>query len=144
MEPRRRERDEHADEDDEAAGLTGSGAAVAVALALTGTFGLVTYYTAARLREMALRVALGARAGSVSWLVARRTLRSVAVGLAIGALFLSLMQRGIERFAYETSVWDPLVLAIIAAMVGVVAAAAMLVPLRRVRRLSPQALLRGD
>lgn len=124
--------------------VLGSGVVVAVVLALTGTFGLVTYYTAARLREIALRVALGARAGSVAWLVARRTLRSVAVGLAIAALFLSLAQRAVERFAYETSVWDPLVLAIIAAMVGVVAGAAMLVPLRCVRRLSPQELLRGD
>ena len=113
-------------------------------LALTGTFGLVTYYTAARLREIAPRVALGARAGSVAWLVARRTLRSVAVGLAIGALFLSLAQRAVERFAYETSVWGPTVLATIAAMVGVVAAAAVLVPLRRVRRLSRQEPLRGD
>lgn len=79
----------------------------------------MTYHTAARLRGIALR-------------------------LAIGALFLSLMHRGIERFADETSVWDPMVLAIIAVMVGIVAAAAVLVPLRRVQRLSPQELLRGD
>lgn len=71
-------------------------------------------------------------------------LRGIALRLAIGALFLSLMRRGIERFADETSVWDPMVLAIIAVMVGIVAAAAVLVPLRRVQRLSPQELLRGD
>lgn len=124
--------------------VLGSGAMVAVLLALTGTFGLVTYYTTARLREMALRVALGAPVGAVVWLVARRTLRSVGVGLGFGSLTLGFMQGGMKRFAYETSLRDPSVLALIAAMVGIVAAAAILVPLRRVRRLAPQELLRAE
>lgn len=80
----------------------------------------------------------------VVWLVARRTLRSVAVGLACGSLLLGIMQDGIARFAYDTSVWHPLVLAIICGLVAIVAAAALLVPLRRVRRLSPQQLLRAE
>jgi ABC-type antimicrobial peptide transport system permease subunit len=124
--------------------VLGSGVVVAVLLAAIGTFGLVTYYTTARLRELALRVALGAPVAAVVWLVARRTLRSVAVGLGVGALSLGIMERGVRRFAYGTSVWDPSALALIAAMVGVVAAAAVLVPLRRVRGLAPQELLRSE
>jgi predicted permease len=124
--------------------VLGSGVVVAVLLAAIGTFGLVTYYTTARLRELALRVALGAPVAAVVWLVARRTLRSVAVGLGVGALTLGVMERGVERFAYGTSVWDPPALALIAVLVAIVAAAAMLVPLRRVRGLAPQELLRAE
>jgi predicted lysophospholipase L1 biosynthesis ABC-type transport system permease subunit len=124
--------------------ILGSGAAVAVLLAMIGVFGLVSYYTAARLPELALRVALGAPARTLAWLVARGTLRSVAIGVAVASLLLWIVQRFVQRFAYETSALSPTVLAAVALLVATVATVALVVPLRRVRRLSPQELLRAD
>ncbi|HEU4629966.1 MAG TPA: ABC transporter permease [Gemmatimonadaceae bacterium] len=122
--------------------VLGSGAVVTVLLAMTGVFGLVSYYTTARLPELALRVALGAPARAVVWLVARGTIRSVAIGAACGALFVGIVQRVLTRFLYETSAVDPVVLAGIALLVTIVVAVAVAVPLRRMRRLAPQELLR--
>ena len=124
------------------AAVLGGGALVTVLLSTMGVVGLVSYYTAARLPELALRVALGAPARRVAWLVARGTLRSVAIGIALGALALTVVEDGVRRFLYETSIGDPVVLALVALTTLVVAAAALVVPLRRLRRMSPQELLR--
>ncbi|HEX3160486.1 MAG TPA: ABC transporter permease, partial [Gemmatimonadaceae bacterium] len=124
--------------------VLGSGALVTMLLAMTGVVGLVSYYTAVRLPELALRVALGAPTRAVVWLVARGTLQSVGVGVVVGALFFGFAQRFVERFAYETSVFAPAVLGGIVLLVLVVAAMALVGPLRRVRRIAPQELLRID
>ena len=124
--------------------VLGSGAVVTMLLAMTGVFGLVSYYTAVRLPELALRVALGAPTRAVALLVARSTLRSVAIGVAVGALFFGFAQRFVERFAYQTSVFAPSVLGGIVLLVLLVAAMALVGPLRRVRRIAPQELLRAE
>ncbi|MHB1222645.1 MAG: ABC transporter permease [Gemmatimonadaceae bacterium] len=124
--------------------VLGSGAVVTVLLAMTGVFGLVSYYTTARLPELALRVALGAPTRTVVWLVTRGTLRSLSIGVLVGALFLSWVQRFVERFAFATSAFDPMVLGVVVLLVLTVAAMAVTVPLRRVQRLAPQELLRPE
>lgn len=124
--------------------VLGSGAVTAVLLAMTGVVGLVSYYTTARLPELALRVALGAPLRRVVWLVSQGTLRSVAIGLVCGSLTLATIQKGLQRFAFGTSTFAPLTLVLIAAAVLLVALVALLVPLRRLQRLSPQELLRSE
>lgn len=124
--------------------VLGSAAGATVLLALTGVVGLVLFYTTARLPELALRLALGGPTWRVAWLVARGTLRSVAIGLACGALLLAIIQDGIRRFTVETSTLAPEVLALIALAVLLVAVVALAVPLRHLRRLTPSQLLRLD
>lgn len=124
--------------------VLGSGALAAVLLSIIGVVGLVSYYTTARLPELALRIALGAPLRRVVWLVARKTLHSVGFGLAGGALTLAIVQKGISRFTYDTSTTAPLTLALIALAVILVALVALAVPLSRLRRLSPQQLLRVE
>lgn len=119
-----------------------SGAVAAVLLAITGVVGLVSYYTAARLPELALRMALGAPLRAEAWLVAEGTLRSIMIGLACGALTLTIIQDGVRRFTFETSTSTPTVLLLIAVVVLTVAAVAIAVPLRRLARLSPHEVLR--
>jgi len=122
--------------------IIGSGAVTTVLLAMMGVFGLVTYYTTARLPELALRLTWGAQPRAAAWLVARRTLRSVAIGVGVAVLLLTFVQRFVERFAFETSAYDPLVLGGVALLVGLVALTSLLVPLRRLQRMSPHELLR--
>lgn len=124
--------------------VLGSGALAAVLLSIIGVVGLVSYYTTARLPELALRIALGAPLRRVVWLVARKTLHSVGFGLVGGALTLAIIQDGIRRFTYDTSTRAPLTLVLIASVVLVVALVALAVPLSRLSRLSPQHLLRID
>ena len=124
--------------------VLGSGAVVTMLLAMTGVFGLVSYYTTARLPELALRVALGAPTRTVVWLVTRGTLRSLVIGVFVGSLFLAWIQRFVERFAFATSAFDPMVLGVVVLLVLTVAAMALIVPLRRLHRLAPQELLRPE
>jgi predicted permease len=124
--------------------VLGSGAVAAVLLSIIGVVGLVSYYTTARLPELALRIALGAPLRRVVWLVARNTLRSVGFGLLGGALTLAFVQDGIRRFTYDTSTTAPVTLLLIAGVVMLVALVALAVPLSRLRRLSPQQLLRAE
>ncbi len=124
--------------------VLGSGAIAAVLLSIIGVVGLVSYYTTARLPELALRIALGAPLSRVVWLVAQKTLHSVGFGLVGGALTLAIVQRGISRFTYDTSTTAPVTLALIALVVILVALVALAVPLSRLRHLSPQQLLRTE
>ena len=65
--------------------------------------------TLARLSARRRRAVKAFRPGvaCVAWLVARGTLRSVAIGIALGALVLTVVRDGVRRFLYETSTGDP-------------------------------------
>jgi hypothetical protein len=113
-------------------------------LAATGIFGMASYAVARRLREMGIRVALGAQRGQVLRAALSRTMFLLGIGSVAGLILGALGSRVLASIVYEATVYDPLVVTgAIGAMVliGLMAAA---VPARRAVSVEPAALLREE
>ena len=119
-------------------------AAVALVIAAVGLFGVVSFTTTLRLREIGIRVALGARSLDVMRVVAGAGLGAVIVGLVVGTAGSLIATRWMGDVLYETSPRDPAVLAQTAGVLLAVAAAAVVVPVIRALRSPPAAILRAE
>jgi ABC-type antimicrobial peptide transport system permease subunit len=113
-------------------------------LAATGIFGMASYTVAQRLRELGIRVALGAQRRQVLRAAMSRTVLLLAGGSVAGLLLGVLASRVLASIVYEATVYDPVVITgALAAMVAIGAAAAA-VPARRAVRVDPATLLRDE
>jgi len=116
----------------------------ALFLVCLGLYGVMSQWAGQRTREIGVRMALGASAGGVRWLVLRQALPLVAVGVALGlpaALALSRLMAGL---LYGVSPGDPLTLGLAALLMFAVAAAAAYLPARRASRVDPMLALRSE
>lgn len=117
---------------------------LALALAAVGVYGVMAYDVTRRLREIGIRIALGARGrGIVRWIVAQTlpvALAGVVAGLALAAALVRLL-RGL---LFQVEPMDPLTFGAAAAFVLLVALAAGIIPARRAVRVSPVDVLRGE
>jgi len=113
-------------------------------LAATGIFGMASYTVARRLREMGIRVALGAQKKQVLEAALGRTVLLLAIGSLAGLGLGILGSRVLASVVYEATVYDPVVLSLaIVAMVAIGAIAA-LAPARRAIMANPAVLLREE
>jgi predicted permease len=121
--------------------LIGSFAALALVLAALGLYAVVSYAVTSRVREFALRLALGADRARVSRLVLGRALRLAGVGLCAG----TLLALGVSTFVWTppAPVGLPLYAAVTAVLLTV-AAVASLVPALRIGRVDPATALRHE
>jgi putative ABC transport system permease protein len=126
------------------AAMLGVFGALALLLAAVGVYGVISYDVGQRTREIAVRMALGARAADVAALVMRDGLRMVAVGGVIGTLVSLAGGRVLEPLLYATSPRDPVVLAGVALVLLVVATMACLLPARRAMRVDINAAIREE
>jgi len=113
-------------------------------LAATGIFGMASYAVARRLREMGIRVALGAQRAQVLRAALGRTMLLLGIGSVAGLVLGALGSRVLASIVYEATVYDPLVVTgAVGAMVliGIMAAA---VPAQRAVSVEPAALLREE
>ena len=117
---------------------------VALVIAAVGLYAVVSFTAVQRTSEIAVRLALGARAHHVLTAVATDGLSAVAVGLGAGLATALLLRRWIGPLLFQTSPSDPMVMVGVAALLFVVAAVAILIPTRRALRYSPAAILRVD
>ena len=117
---------------------------LALVLAAIGLYGVIAYNVVQRSHEMGVRVALGARARDVVWLVVRQGALVGAVGIVTGSAIAMLGARWIEPLLFDESAHDPLVYAIVAVTMLAVAVAASFVPARRAARADPNAALRSE
>jgi putative ABC transport system permease protein len=124
--------------------LLGAFGAVALALAVVGVYGVVSYVVTQRLREIGIRVALGARRGEVIRLVMAGAMKPVAAGLVAGAASAVAAARLLGTLLYDVKPGDPLVIAAIAATLALSAAAASLIPGARATRVDPVTVLRAE
>jgi putative ABC transport system permease protein len=124
--------------------LVGMFAALGLTLAMVGVFGVLAYSVQQRTREFGVRVALGATAGSVARLVARRGARVILPGLAIGLLAAVALGRTISTFLFGVQPLDPVTLTAVAALLVVTAGAAAFVPALRAARADPAITLRSE
>jgi len=119
-------------------------ASLALMLAAVGIYGILSYAVTERRHEIGIRVALGARAPSVAWLVVRQGLVLAVMGVGLGALAAYLGGRSLSALLYQVGAADPLTFAIVAALVLAVSIVACYVPAWRASRLDPLIALRTE
>jgi predicted permease len=113
-------------------------------LAITGIFGMAAYTVSKRLRELGIRIALGADQRKVLGAALGRTFRLLAIGSITGMILGVLATRVLSSIVYQATPKDPVILGgVILTMlcVGVVAA---LIPARRALAVDPMILLRDE
>jgi putative ABC transport system permease protein len=116
-------------------------AAASLLLVAIGLYGVISFSTAQRTREIGIRVALGARRGDVLRLVLLAGLRLAGTGCALGVVATLALGRLVTGLLYGVAAADPLTLAAVAALVSLVAMLATYIPARRATRLDPRAAL---
>jgi ABC-type antimicrobial peptide transport system permease subunit len=124
--------------------LFGAFAAVALMLALVGLYGVVSHSVERRLREMAIRVAVGASTSDVRRLILLQGMMPVFVGIVVGLAGVGAAVRVITSLLYLVEPVDPPVFAAVPALVLAIALAAIWVPARRATRVDPAAAIRME
>jgi putative ABC transport system permease protein len=118
-------------------------AGTGLVLSAVGLFGLTSYTVAKRMREMALRMALGALPANVLWLLFGRVVAQVMVGLTLGVAGAYALGQVLRGMLVQTSPTEPEVFAAVGIVLLLVAAMTCLVPARRATRIEPVAVLRA-
>jgi predicted permease len=124
--------------------LVGAFAGLALLLGAVGIFGVVSFATARRTRELGVRMALGARAADLHVLVVGETLRTVGVGILVGLAAAVAGARLLRTLVYEVSATDPLTFVLVPVIVLSVAVLAAVIPARRAARVDPVTVLRAE
>jgi predicted permease len=127
-----------------AAGVAGGLSALALALAALGVYGVVAYVVSRRLREVGVRMALGAAAQDVQQLILRQTLRPVVIGMAIGLGIAAAVVRVLRAALFGVSPYDPAAFISAPAIMLGIAVFAALIPTRRAMRVDPMSVLRSE
>jgi predicted permease len=124
--------------------LSGFFGALAVLLAAVGLYGLTACTAAHRRREIAIRMALGARRTEVITLVLRRSVGLTATGVFLGLAATAGITRYVEGLLYGVTPLDPATLIGVSLLFLAVAATASSMPARRASRLDPMVVLRAE
>jgi putative ABC transport system permease protein len=123
-------------------------AIVTFALALIGLYAVTGHTVERWTKELGLRIALGAGGGQIVWLVIRRVVTQLSIGLALGLLgalaFDRLFSDPATRAAERVHMMDPMALLVIVLSIAAVAVVACVVPIRRAARVDPLIALRAD
>ncbi len=124
--------------------LAAAFAAMALLVAGLGIYAVVSYTVAQRSAEIGIRAALGARVADIYGLVLRQGMAPVAAGLVLAVGAAIAFGPVLRSLLYGIGGRDPLTIAAGAAVLGIVALVACLIPARRASRVDPLAALRGE
>ena len=119
-------------------------AGLALLLAAVGLYGVLAYSAMRRLREIAVRLALGARPAHIRGLVMGHGLRLFGVGIAVGALGVAASANVIRSFLFGVSPLDAQTYLIVGFILSVVTILAAWLPARRACRVNPITALRAE
>jgi predicted permease len=122
-------------------------AALALLLASVGIYGVISYSVTQRLREIAVRMALGAEKRQVFQMVIGQGLRMAIVGLMLGAaaaLILTRLLKSFSHLLYGVGASDPVTFAVVSLLLTAVAVVACYIPARRAARVDPMVALRYE
>jgi predicted permease len=111
-------------------------------LSVAGTFGLASYTVSKRLRELGIRVALGAQGKQVLAAALGRMLVLLASGSVVGILLGVAASRLLSAIVYQASAQDPLVIAAVVATMAMTGLLSVAGPVKRALRIDPAILLR--
>jgi putative ABC transport system permease protein len=118
----------------EVASLIGGFAVLAFALAAVGVYGVIAYSTTARAKEIAIRMAFGARRSDIVALIVRQAMALTALGVVIGAGATPLALRLVRGLLFGVEPFDPLTLGAAATVLALVSATAAAIPAWRATR----------
>ncbi len=124
--------------------MVGLFACLAFVLALTGIYGVMSYAAVRRAREIAIRIALGAKPVDTLLLLLAHGARVTAAGLIAGIVVAAGLTRVLAGLLYQVSATDPPTFVAVALLLGAVAMAACLVPAQKVLQIDPMELLRHE
>jgi len=113
-------------------------------LAVTGLFGMASYTVSKRLRELGIRMALGARRKQLLRAALGRALVLLSVGSATGVLLGILATKVLSYIVYQASPNDPLVLGGVVLTMFVLGLAAAWIPAQKALAVDPMILLREE
>jgi putative ABC transport system permease protein len=119
-------------------------AGLALLLAAVGLYGVLAYTALRRVREIAVRLALGARPGHIRGLVLGQGLRLFGVGIAVGALAVVASAGVIRSFLFGVSPLDPQTYLAVGLILSLVTILAAWLPTRRACRINPIVALRAE
>ena len=119
-------------------------AGLALLLASVGFYGVLAYTALRRLREMAVRVAFGARPADIRGLVFGHGFRLFGVGIVVGALGVAASAHVIRSFLFGVRTIDPQIFATVGIILSIVTLLAAWLPARRASRVNPIIALRAE
>jgi predicted permease len=117
---------------------------LATLLASIGLYGVMAFVVARRRKELGIRLALGAQASLVIWLVMREVLLLLAIGLAVGVPAGMALGRYVAAQLYGIQPNDPWMAGSTVLLLALVSAAAGLIPAHRASRIDPIMALRCE
>jgi len=117
---------------------------LAAMLAVTGIFGTAAYSVSQRMKEIAIRVAVGARRTQVIGAAVGRPLMLLGVGSAVGLLAGAVASRLLGQIVYEANPGDPVVIGGAVLTMVLLGAAASAIPARRALSADPSMLMREE
>jgi ABC-type antimicrobial peptide transport system permease subunit len=124
--------------------LMGTLAVLAFVLAAAGIYGVLSFFTAQRTREVGVRMAMGATPRDILGMVMREGLSLVAAGAVAGLAGTLAATRLLSALLFGVSPTDPLTIAATTMALSGVALVACYVPARRATRIDPIQALKSD
>ena len=118
--------------------------ALALLLAAIGIYGVMSYSVAERVREIGIRIALGAQAGQVRWLMSKQGLRLALVGLTLGLGGAIFVTRALQTLLFGVAAVEPATLVSVSVILVVVSMLATYIPAARATRVDPGTVLREE
>ncbi|MGD0301387.1 MAG: ABC transporter permease [Bryobacteraceae bacterium] len=127
-----------------AAILAGALGALGMLLACVGVYGVVSYAVSRRVREIGIRMTLGADAHEVRSLILRQAMRPVAIGALVGIAGCAAVSQILSGMLFGLSSHDPVAFVVVPLVLLSVALAASYIPARRATQVDPMIALRYE
>jgi hypothetical protein len=117
---------------------------VALVLALTGIYGVMSYAVSRRAREIAIRIALGAKPVDTLLLLLGQGAKLIVAGVVVGIMGAAALMHVLTGMLYQVRPTDPITFAAIAVTLSAVAMAACVVPAKKVLGIDLMQVLRHE
>jgi len=119
-------------------------AGLGIVLALVGVYGLISYLVSSRIRDIGIRLALGAQKKHVFLSLLRQTLPFVGIGILFGVGFSLLVSKLMTALLFDITAHDPITYAIAPMVIFTLMFLAVIFPARRATRVHPVSVLRQE
>jgi ABC-type antimicrobial peptide transport system permease subunit len=126
------------------AALSGALGALALLLASIGVYGMVSYSVSRCVREIGIRMAVGANGADVVSLVLRQAMRPVLIGALVGMALCAGVSQVLSSMLFGLSAHDPIAFICVPVFLLAVALIASCIPARRAMRVDPMIALRCE
>jgi len=124
--------------------MLGIAASMALLLGIIGIYGVISYAVSQRIREIGIRLALGAQKGKLRWMFVRSALVLTGIGVAIGLGAAAGLTQLMKSLLFGVSPIDPFTYFVIPLVLGACAVVASYVPAHRAAEVDPVEALKAE